>query len=92
MGPIGGQRGGGRHYMDHIIAWLYAKQEKLYFAPSQPSECGRQCTLNIVHAQTAAQQQSNGTQCCRPFKAVWRAIVSLHLWLNLQSGAESWLV
>ena len=27
----------------------------------QPSECGRQCTLNIVHAQTAAQQQSNGS-------------------------------
>ena len=25
----------------------------------QPSECGRQHTLNIVHAQTAAQQQSN---------------------------------
>ena len=25
---------------------------------SQPSECGRQHTLNIVHAQTAAQQQS----------------------------------
>ena len=28
---------------------------------SQPSECGRQRTLNIVHAQTAAQQQSNGS-------------------------------
>ena len=27
----------------------------------QPSECGRQRTLNIVHAQTAAQQQSNGS-------------------------------
>ena len=27
-------------------------------ALSQPSECGRQRTLNIVHAQTAAQQQS----------------------------------
>ena len=26
----------------------------------QPSECGRQRTLNIVNAQTAAQQQSNG--------------------------------
>ena len=26
----------------------------------QPSECGQQRTLNIVHAQTAAQQQSNG--------------------------------
>ena len=26
---------------------------------SQPSECGRQRTLNIVHAQTAAQQHSN---------------------------------
>ena len=28
---------------------------------SQPSECGRQHTLNIVNAQTAAQQQSNGS-------------------------------
>ena len=28
---------------------------------SQPSECGQQRTLNIVHAQTAAQQQSNGS-------------------------------
>ena len=28
---------------------------------SQPSECGLQSTLNIVHAQTAAQQQSNGS-------------------------------
>ena len=28
---------------------------------SQPSECGRERTLNIVHAQTAAQQQSNGS-------------------------------
>ena len=28
---------------------------------SQPSECGRQRTLNIVHTQTAAQQQSNGS-------------------------------
>ena len=27
---------------------------------SQPSECGRQGTLNIEHAQTGAQQQSNG--------------------------------
>ena len=26
----------------------------------QTSECGRQRTLNMVHAQTAAQQQSNG--------------------------------
>ena len=29
--------------------------------PSQPSECAQQRTLNIVHAQTAAQQQSNGS-------------------------------
>ena len=28
---------------------------------AQPSECRRQCTLNIVNAQTAAQQQSNGS-------------------------------
>ena len=28
---------------------------------SQPSECGRQRILNIVHAQKAAQQQSNGS-------------------------------
>ena len=28
---------------------------------TQPSELGRQRTLNIVHAQTAAQQQSNGS-------------------------------
>ena len=28
---------------------------------AQPSESGRQRTLNIVHAQTAAQQQSNGS-------------------------------
>ena len=27
----------------------------------QPSECGRQRTLNIVHAQAATQQQSNGS-------------------------------
>ena len=30
-------------------------------APPPPSECGRQRTLNIVHAQTAALQQSNGS-------------------------------
>ena len=28
---------------------------------AQPSECGRQRTLNTVHAQTAAQQYSNGS-------------------------------
>ena len=28
---------------------------------SQPSECGRQHTLNIVHGQTAAQRQANGS-------------------------------
>ena len=28
---------------------------------AQSSECGRQRTLNIVHAQTVAQQQSNGS-------------------------------
>ena len=28
---------------------------------AQPSECGQQCTLNIVHAQTGAQQQSTGS-------------------------------
>ena len=28
---------------------------------AQPSACGRQHTLNIVHAQTAAQQQFNGS-------------------------------
>ena len=33
----------------------------IFFPPPQPSECGRQHTLNIVHAQTAAQQQSNGS-------------------------------
>ena len=33
---------------------------KPVIGPPQPSECGRQRTLNIVHAQTAAQQQSNG--------------------------------
>ena len=31
------------------------------FEVAQPSECGREHTLNIVHAQTAAQQQSNGS-------------------------------
>ena len=31
-----------------------------YHGFPQPSECGQQRTLNIVHAQTAAQQQSNG--------------------------------
>ena len=33
----------------------------MYTSGAQPSECGRQRTLNIVHAQTAAQQQSNGS-------------------------------
>ena len=28
---------------------------------AQPSECGQQRTLNIVHAQAAAQHQSNGS-------------------------------
>ena len=28
---------------------------------AQPSECGQQHTLNVVHSQTAAQQQSNGS-------------------------------
>ena len=32
---------------------------------SQPSKCGRQHTLNIVHAQTAAQQKSNGSSEAR---------------------------
>ena len=34
---------------------------KYSLSPTQPSECGRQRTLNTVHAQTAAQQQSNGS-------------------------------
>ena len=29
----------------------------LIYGGAQPSECGRQRTLNIVYAQTAAQQQ-----------------------------------
>ena len=37
--------------------------------PTQPSECGRQHTLNIVHVQTAAQQQSNGIYEARE---MWR--------------------
>ena len=32
---------------------------------AQPSECGRQRTLNIVHTQTAAQQQSIGSNEAR---------------------------
>ena len=32
----------------------------LHLSISQPSECGRQRTLNIVPAQTVAQQQSKG--------------------------------
>ena len=35
--------------------------EKFPNSLAQPSECGRQRTLNIVHAQIAAQQQSNGS-------------------------------
>ena len=35
--------------------------EILWITNSKPSECGQQHTLNIVHAQTAAQQQSNGS-------------------------------
>ena len=32
----------------------------LYNPATQPSECGRQRTLNSVHGHTAAQLQSNG--------------------------------
>ena len=42
---------------------LYYKH--MFACYSQPSECGRQRTLNIVHAQTAAQQQSNGSSEAR---------------------------
>ena len=37
----------------------------MYVYISQPSECGQQRTLNIVHAQTAAHHQSNGSYKAR---------------------------
>ena len=42
-----------------------------YALPTQPSECGQQRTLNIVHAQTAAQQQSNGSYEARMSGKCW---------------------
>ena len=39
---------------------------------AQPSECGRQRTLNIVHAQTAAQQQSNVSYEAKDVREMWR--------------------
>ena len=36
-----------------------ARGDMNFIGSSQPSECGQQRTLNILHAQTAAQQQSN---------------------------------
>ena len=39
----------------------YGNPINLLKRAAKPSECGQQRTLNIVHAQTAAQQQSNGS-------------------------------
>ena len=57
---------------------------------SQPSECGRQRTPNIVHAQTAAQQQSNGSYEARMFRKCveWRDLFIMTLspihWVPVQ--------
>ena len=52
--------------MDHGLSLILEEKGiflyyDLLYDISQPSECGRQPTLNIVHALTAAQQQSNGS-------------------------------
>ena len=44
-----------------VMCTVYTKFTVYCVLCAQPSECGRQATLNIVHAQTAAQQQSNGS-------------------------------
>ena len=44
----------------HLTLMLFLVVNLTIFS-AQPSECGRQRILNIVHAQTAAQEQSNGS-------------------------------
>ena len=57
---------------------------------SQPSECGRQRTLNIVHAQTAAQQKSNGSYearmsgKCGEWRDLFIMTLSLIHWVPVQ--------
>ena len=46
---------------ENIFLHLHQNNCQNIRTPLQPSECGRQRTLKIVHAQTAAQQQSNGS-------------------------------
>ena len=59
-------------------------------AGAQPSECGRQRTLNIVHAQTAAQPQSNGNYDARMSGkcGAWRDLLLMTLspiyWVPVQ--------
>ena len=50
-----------RDFYRDVFTALYSIALKIRTLHSQPSECGLQHTLNIVHAQTAAQQQSNGS-------------------------------
>ena len=58
--------------------------------PTEPSECGRQCTLNIEHAQTAAQQQSNGSfearmsGKCGEWRDLFIMTLSLIHWVPVQ--------
>ena len=57
---------------------------------AQPSECGRQHTLISVHAQTAAQQQSNGnsearmSEKCGEWRYQFIMTLSLIHWVPLQ--------
>ena len=57
---------------------------------SQPSKCGQQRTLNIVHVQTAAQQQSIGSYEARMSRkcGVWRDYFIMTLspihWVSVQ--------
>ena len=48
------------HYLNKIID-VHPLGGVIIKGAPQPSECGRQRALNIVHAQTAAQQQSDGS-------------------------------
>ena len=70
-----GSKGAFKAHQEHVLLELRAHQtadigsKVVIFAiftqitanKAQPSECGQQRTLNIVHAQTDAQQQSNGS-------------------------------
>ena len=64
-GPAAGSLGELVALPPTIEAVLSSSKLLMLQPPTQPAEYGQQRTLNMVHAQTAAQQKSNGSYKAR---------------------------